>query len=103
MGVGRREAFGVRQLAAALFLCPNYVPVPISASPAGALEETPALGSAAVLGRINPMTDLTTSFIHANPAPKPPPAGGGQEWPRSCTRWKKQRRRERGRPRPHQH
>ncbi|NLH73121.1 MAG: hypothetical protein GX456_08725 [Verrucomicrobia bacterium] len=31
MGVGRREALGVRQLAAALFLCPNNVPVPISA------------------------------------------------------------------------
>ncbi|NLH71862.1 MAG: hypothetical protein GX456_02270 [Verrucomicrobia bacterium] len=32
MGVGRREAFGVRQLAAALFLCTNNMPVPISAS-----------------------------------------------------------------------
>ncbi|NLH73609.1 MAG: hypothetical protein GX456_11195 [Verrucomicrobia bacterium] len=32
MGVGRREALGVRQLAAALFLWPNNVPVPISAS-----------------------------------------------------------------------
>ncbi|NLH74819.1 MAG: hypothetical protein GX456_17355, partial [Verrucomicrobia bacterium] len=31
VGVGRREAHGVRQLAAALFLCPNNVPVPISA------------------------------------------------------------------------
>ncbi|NLH71774.1 MAG: hypothetical protein GX456_01815 [Verrucomicrobia bacterium] len=30
MGVGRREALGVRQLAAALFLCANNVPVPIS-------------------------------------------------------------------------
>ncbi|HOK76187.1 MAG TPA: hypothetical protein PLW35_00525 [Verrucomicrobiota bacterium] len=30
MGVGRREAFGVRQLAAALSLCPNNVSVPIS-------------------------------------------------------------------------
>ncbi len=29
VGVGKREAFGVRQLAAALFLCPNNVPVPI--------------------------------------------------------------------------
>ncbi|NLH74329.1 MAG: hypothetical protein GX456_14845 [Verrucomicrobia bacterium] len=26
MGVGRREAFGVRQLAAALFLCTNNLP-----------------------------------------------------------------------------
>ncbi|NLH71610.1 MAG: hypothetical protein GX456_00990 [Verrucomicrobia bacterium] len=32
MGVGRREAFGVRQLAAALFPCPNNVSVPISTS-----------------------------------------------------------------------
>ncbi|NLH73691.1 MAG: hypothetical protein GX456_11615 [Verrucomicrobia bacterium] len=32
MGVGSREAFGVRQLAAALSLCPNNVSVPISAS-----------------------------------------------------------------------
>ncbi|NLH74233.1 MAG: hypothetical protein GX456_14350 [Verrucomicrobia bacterium] len=31
VGVGRREAFGVRQLAAALSLCPNNVCVPISA------------------------------------------------------------------------
>ncbi|NLH75380.1 MAG: hypothetical protein GX456_20230 [Verrucomicrobia bacterium] len=31
MGVGRREAFGVRQLAAALSSCPNTVSVPISA------------------------------------------------------------------------
>ncbi|NLH71729.1 MAG: hypothetical protein GX456_01590, partial [Verrucomicrobia bacterium] len=30
MGVGRREAFGVRQLAAAFLLCPNNVSVPIS-------------------------------------------------------------------------
>ncbi|NLH75145.1 MAG: hypothetical protein GX456_19030 [Verrucomicrobia bacterium] len=29
MRVGRREAFGVRQLAAALFLCPKNVSVPI--------------------------------------------------------------------------
>ncbi|NLH73275.1 MAG: hypothetical protein GX456_09500, partial [Verrucomicrobia bacterium] len=29
VGVGRREAFGVRQLAAALSLCPNNVSVPI--------------------------------------------------------------------------
>ncbi|NLH71510.1 MAG: hypothetical protein GX456_00490 [Verrucomicrobia bacterium] len=31
VGVGGREAFGVRQLAAALFPCPNNVPVPIPA------------------------------------------------------------------------
>ncbi|NLH74509.1 MAG: hypothetical protein GX456_15780 [Verrucomicrobia bacterium] len=33
MGVSRREALGVRQLAAAFFLCPNNVSVPISHSP----------------------------------------------------------------------
>ncbi len=55
------------------------------------------------LGRINATSDLTTSFVHANPAPESRPAGCGQEWPRSCTRSKRQRRRERGRPRPHQH
>ncbi|NLH74470.1 MAG: hypothetical protein GX456_15580 [Verrucomicrobia bacterium] len=32
MGVSRREALGVRQLPAALSLCPNNVSVPISAS-----------------------------------------------------------------------
>ncbi|NLH74999.1 MAG: hypothetical protein GX456_18280 [Verrucomicrobia bacterium] len=31
MGIGRREALGVRQLAAALSSCPNNVSVPISA------------------------------------------------------------------------
>ncbi|NLH73179.1 MAG: hypothetical protein GX456_09020 [Verrucomicrobia bacterium] len=31
LGVGMREAFGVRQLAAALFLCANNVPGTISA------------------------------------------------------------------------
>ncbi|NLH73107.1 MAG: hypothetical protein GX456_08655 [Verrucomicrobia bacterium] len=33
VGVGRREALGVRQLAAALFPCTNNVPVPLSDSP----------------------------------------------------------------------
>ncbi|NLH73664.1 MAG: hypothetical protein GX456_11475 [Verrucomicrobia bacterium] len=33
MGGARREAFGVRQLAAALFFGPNNVPVPISHGP----------------------------------------------------------------------
>ncbi|MDH7503878.1 MAG: hypothetical protein QHJ82_14370, partial [Verrucomicrobiota bacterium] len=40
VGVGRREAFGVRQLAAALFFCPNNVPVPISHSPPRFREQT---------------------------------------------------------------
>ncbi|NLH72693.1 MAG: hypothetical protein GX456_06540 [Verrucomicrobia bacterium] len=89
VGRGRREALGVRQLAAALFSCTSNVSVPIShiphqpdhrscdalrsrksghrtytglgaaknrRAPAGALEETPTLGSAAVLGRINVTT-----------------------------------------------
>jgi len=184
-GVGKREAFGVRRLAAALFLCPNNVPVLISHIPhqpddrsydpfrsrksgppnihrlgAGknaraparggkntdgrergrprphqrdnrsydlfqfrrsghrtytgwgrarmpallhAVEQTPAVGSAAVLGRINVTTDPTTCFNPADRATEHTPAGGGQECPRSRTRWKRQRRRERGRPRPHQH
>ncbi|NLH72570.1 MAG: hypothetical protein GX456_05910 [Verrucomicrobia bacterium] len=33
VGVGRREAFGVRQLAAALFLCINNVPVTLFPKP----------------------------------------------------------------------
>jgi len=44
-------------------------------APAGALEETPAVGSAAVLGRINPTTDPTTRLDHANAAPEHSPAG----------------------------
>ncbi|NLH73632.1 MAG: hypothetical protein GX456_11310, partial [Verrucomicrobia bacterium] len=39
---------------------------------------TPAVGSAAVLGRINPTTDPTTCFDHANPAPECSPAGDAQ-------------------------
>ncbi|NLH71996.1 MAG: hypothetical protein GX456_02960 [Verrucomicrobia bacterium] len=39
--------------------------------------------SAAVLGRINPMTALTTRFDHANPTTEHRPAGCGQECPRS--------------------
>ncbi|HOK76613.1 MAG TPA: hypothetical protein PLW35_02705 [Verrucomicrobiota bacterium] len=35
-------------------------------APADALENPTAVGSAAVLGRINPMTDLTTRFDHAH-------------------------------------
>ncbi|NLH74459.1 MAG: hypothetical protein GX456_15525 [Verrucomicrobia bacterium] len=40
MGVGKREAFGVRQLAAALFLCPNNMSVPISHSPPRFTKQT---------------------------------------------------------------
>ncbi|NLH72597.1 MAG: hypothetical protein GX456_06050, partial [Verrucomicrobia bacterium] len=59
-------------------------------------------GSAAVPGRIGPMTDRTTRFDQVNLTTEHAPAGGGQECLRSCTRWKRQWRRERGRPRPHQ-
>ncbi|NLH71496.1 MAG: hypothetical protein GX456_00415 [Verrucomicrobia bacterium] len=43
-----------------------------------------------------------TSFDHPNPVAGRLPVGCVEESPRSCTRWKKQRPRERGRPRPHQ-
>ncbi len=39
-----------------------------------ALEKATALGSAAVLGRINVTTDSTTRLDHANPAPELSPA-----------------------------
>ncbi|NLH73195.1 MAG: hypothetical protein GX456_09100 [Verrucomicrobia bacterium] len=109
MGVGRREAFGVRQLAAALSSCPNTVSVPIfrpparrpiighvsitqigppkmhrlgaaknRRAPAGALQKTPTVGSAAVLGRINPTTDPMPRLHHANAAPEHSPAGDAQ-------------------------
>jgi len=55
-------------------------------APANALEQTPTVGSAAVLGRINVTTDPTTRFDHTNPAPEHSPAGGGQECPRSRQR-----------------
>ncbi len=42
------------------------------------------VGSAAVPGRINPTTNLTTRFDHANRTTEHSPAGCGQEWPRSC-------------------
>ncbi|NLH72992.1 MAG: hypothetical protein GX456_08060, partial [Verrucomicrobia bacterium] len=99
VGVGRREALGVRQLAAALFSCTHNVSVPISHIPhqpddrscdafrspksghrtytgwvqarmpalLHALEKPTAVGSAAVLGRINVTTDHTTRFDQANP------------------------------------
>ncbi|NLH74191.1 MAG: hypothetical protein GX456_14140 [Verrucomicrobia bacterium] len=47
------------------------------------------------------MTDRRTRFDYANLTTEHAPAGGGEESPRSCTRWKRQWRRERGRPRPH--
>ncbi|NLH72949.1 MAG: hypothetical protein GX456_07835 [Verrucomicrobia bacterium] len=72
-------------------------------APANALEETPAVGSAAVLGRINVTTDPTTRLDHANAAPEHTPVGCGEESPRSCRCVRKNTDgRERGRPRPHQ-
>ncbi|NLH74950.1 MAG: hypothetical protein GX456_18030 [Verrucomicrobia bacterium] len=47
-------------------------------APADALEETPAVGSAAVLGRINVTTDPTTRLDHANAASEHSPAGDAQ-------------------------
>ncbi|NLH71881.1 MAG: hypothetical protein GX456_02370 [Verrucomicrobia bacterium] len=83
VGVGRREAFGVRQLAAALVSCTNNVSVPMFP--------------------ISPMTGHAPRFDPANRASEHTPVGCGEESPRSCRRvgentgaW------ERGRPRPHQ-
>jgi len=107
------KRFGVRQLAAALFLCPNNVPVPISHIPhqpydrscdpfrsrksghrtftgwvrrriaalLHALEKPPAIGSAAVPGRINPTTRPTTCFDPENRATEHSPVGCGEESP----------------------
>ncbi|NLH74770.1 MAG: hypothetical protein GX456_17105, partial [Verrucomicrobia bacterium] len=66
MGVGRREALGVRQLAAALFLCPNNVSVPMFP--------------------ISPTTGHATRFDPANRATEHTPVGCGEESPRSCRR-----------------
>ncbi|NLH74951.1 MAG: hypothetical protein GX456_18035 [Verrucomicrobia bacterium] len=85
MGVGRREAFGVRQLAAALFLPTDNVPVPISHIPH------------------QPMTGHATLFDPANRATEHTPVGCGEESSRSCRPvGGNTDGRERGRPRPHQ-
>jgi len=85
VGVGRREAFGVRQLAAALSLRPSNVSVPISMFP------------------ISPMTGHAARFDPANRATEHTPVGCGEESPRSCRRVTKNTDgRERCRPRPHQ-
>ncbi|NLH73990.1 MAG: hypothetical protein GX456_13120 [Verrucomicrobia bacterium] len=52
VGGGRREAFGVRQLAAALFSCPNNVSVPISAS--GGASEIAVLAAVAGQAQAQP-------------------------------------------------
>ncbi|NLH73120.1 MAG: hypothetical protein GX456_08720 [Verrucomicrobia bacterium] len=44
-------------------------------APAGALEQTPTVGSAAVLGRINPTTDPMPRLDHPYPPPEHSPAG----------------------------
>ncbi|NLH74054.1 MAG: hypothetical protein GX456_13440 [Verrucomicrobia bacterium] len=41
---------------------------------------------------ISPMTGHATCFDPENRATEHTPVGGGQECPRSCTRWKRQRR-----------
>ncbi|NLH73000.1 MAG: hypothetical protein GX456_08100 [Verrucomicrobia bacterium] len=48
------------------------------------------------------MTDRKTWFNHANPVPEHSPVGCGEESPRSCTRWKPQRRSGARPSRPHQ-
>ncbi|NLH73952.1 MAG: hypothetical protein GX456_12930, partial [Verrucomicrobia bacterium] len=81
IGVGKREAFGVRQLAAALFLCPNNVSVPIFP--------------------ISPMTGHATRFHPPNRATEHTPVGCGEESPRSCRRLRGNTDgRQRGGPRP---
>ncbi|NLH72752.1 MAG: hypothetical protein GX456_06840, partial [Verrucomicrobia bacterium] len=47
-------------------------------APAGALEETPTAGSAAVLGRINVTTDPRTRLDHTNAGREHSPAGDAQ-------------------------
>ncbi|NLH71556.1 MAG: hypothetical protein GX456_00720 [Verrucomicrobia bacterium] len=47
-------------------------------APTTALDEPPAGGSGAVLGRINPTPRSHTSFDHPNPAPERSPAGDPQ-------------------------
>ncbi len=85
VGVGRREAFGVRQLPAAFFLCPNNVSVPISIFP------------------VSLMTGHATRFHPPNRATEHTPVGCGEESPRSCQRvGGNTDGRERGRPRPHE-
>ncbi len=72
-------------------------------APANALEETPTVGSAAVLGRNQPDNRSCTSFNHGNQPPEHSPVGCGQECPGSCKRVRRNTDgRERGRPRPHQ-
>ncbi|NLH74293.1 MAG: hypothetical protein GX456_14665 [Verrucomicrobia bacterium] len=58
VGVGRREALGVRQLAAAFFLCTNNVSVPISA---------PISASEGYLHRLRQPPIGTTGNLRATP------------------------------------
>ncbi|NLH73327.1 MAG: hypothetical protein GX456_09765 [Verrucomicrobia bacterium] len=85
MGVGRREAFGVRQLAAALPYTQTTCLSPYPIFP------------------ISPMAGHATRFDSANRATEHTPVGCGEESPRSCQRVRiNTDGRERGRPRPHQ-
>ncbi|NLH75077.1 MAG: hypothetical protein GX456_18675 [Verrucomicrobia bacterium] len=61
VGVGRREALGVRQLAAALFSCTNKVPGIISAALGRRLRNGPA--SPVFLSTVLPIASL-------NPLPR---------------------------------
>ncbi|NLH71502.1 MAG: hypothetical protein GX456_00445, partial [Verrucomicrobia bacterium] len=84
-GVGRREAFGVRQLAAALPYAQTTCLSPYPIFP------------------ISPITGHATLFDPANRATEHTPAGCGEESPRSCRRVTKNTDgRERCRPRLHQ-
>ncbi|NLH72444.1 MAG: hypothetical protein GX456_05265 [Verrucomicrobia bacterium] len=58
--------------------------------------------SAAVLGRINVTTDRTPASITQTRRPIVDRLGAGKNARAPKTRWTKQRRQERGRPRPHQ-
>jgi len=71
-------------------------------APAGALEETPTLGSAAVLGRINPMADRAPVSIRQIRRPIFDRLGAGKNARAPARAGKGNGARERGRPRPHQ-
>ncbi|NLH71725.1 MAG: hypothetical protein GX456_01570, partial [Verrucomicrobia bacterium] len=67
-----------------------------------ALEKATAVGSAAVPGRINPTTDLIPVSFTQIRRPNVHRLGAGKNARAPTARSKKQRRQERGRPRPHQ-
>ncbi len=73
----------------------------IAALPQGAGNRNDA-GSAAVPGRINPMTDRAPASITQIRRPIFHRLGAAKNRRAPTGRWKPQRQRERGRPRPHQ-